>query len=114
MPYLNIQTNVLVDSGKQEQVLTELSLALSTALGKSENYVMVALSPNVPMIFSGESLPVAFLELKSLGLQEAQTADISLILCQKIQELLGIMPERIYIEFVAPSRKMWGWNGNTF
>jgi len=53
-------------------------------------------------------------QLKSLGLPEANTASYSAQLCEILQSELGMDTARIYIEFSAPQRHMWGWNGGTF
>ena len=114
MPYLNIQTNVHVGDGAKSQALASLSKTTAEALGKPESYVMVALEDSVPMYFAGNDDPTAYLELKSLGLPEDKTADLSAALCRTIEEELGISHQRIYIEFSGPARHMWGWNGGTF
>lgn len=83
-------------------------------LGKPENYVMVILQTNPAMLFAGSDEPLAYLELKSLGLPEDKTADFSSRLCTLVSELLGVAPERTYIEFSSPARHCWGWNHSTF
>jgi len=114
MPYLQIQTNVEIAQENQATLLTHASQTVAQALGKSENYVMVALEENVPMLFGGSNDPCAFLLLQSLGLQHQQTAELSEKLCDFIAKQLNIAKDRIYIEFASPERIMWGWNGKTF
>jgi phenylpyruvate tautomerase len=112
MPYLHVHTNVAVaDAGA---LIRELSSETAGALGKPESYVMVQCSGGQAMSFAGTDAPLAFVELKSLGLAGAQTAGLSERICTLLQARLGIEPSRIYIEFAAPERAMWGWDKGTF
>ena len=83
-------------------------------LGKPERYVMTSVETNTAMQFAGSDEPLAYLELKSIGLPESITAGTSKALCDLVSAQTGISPERIYIEFTDAPRKMWGWNGGTF
>ncbi|NOY63123.1 MAG: hypothetical protein GXP10_08235 [Gammaproteobacteria bacterium] len=114
MPYLHIETNVEINSNKAQAMLNSASQTVATALKKPEKYVMVSLKQQATMLFSGTSAPLAYLELKSLGLEETTTAALSAQLCTLMQTQLGVDPGRIYIEFAAPERPMWGWNSATF
>lgn len=114
MPYLKIQTNCEITAQRRPQILHRLSTTVAAALGKSENYVMVALEGNVAMLFAGDDAPLAFVELKSLALPEARTAELSAQISGAIEETLQVPPSRIYIEFNNAERHMWGWNGATF
>ncbi len=112
MPCLLLHTNVEVDDKKA--FLSRCSALIATALAKPESYVLIKLSDQQTMLFGGSDAPLAFLELKSLGLSTEQTADLSASLCAFMQTELGISGNRIYIEFTAPERAMFGWNGGTF
>lgn len=114
MPYLKIQTNVTLDADQQASLLRQASTAVASALGKPESYVMVALQPDTPMLFAGSDQPLAYLELKSLGLPRQRSAELSEALCGLIETQIGAPPSRTYIEFADPDRSMWGWNGGTF
>ena len=114
MPYLQIQTNQSVNAEKSQKLMQNASKTVAEILGKSENYVMVALQDSTQMIFAGNSEPLAYLQLKSLGLPESSTGDFSQALCSLLNKELGIAPERVYIEFTGPDRHMWGWNNKTF
>lgn len=113
MPLLKIQTNISLKDDQQQQLLASASQKVAEALGKPERYVMVMLAPTAPMLFAGDDAPLAYLELKSIGLPEEKTADLSAMLCQLMADH-GIPAERVYIEFADAPRKMWGWNGGTF
>ena len=114
MPYLKIQTNQTVNPTQAQALISKASKLVASELGKPENYVMVALSPPVPMVFAGTDAPTAYLELKSIGLPSSITGDLSQALCTLIENDLAISKDRVYIEFTDAPRAMWGWNGSTF
>ncbi len=114
MPYLKLETNQQPTPESCRQLLKNMSKGVAEILGKSENYVMIALEVAKPMCFAGNDQPTAFVELKSLGLPEEQTAAFSRKLCVLIEAQTGIKADRIYIEFNSPARHMWGWNEKTF
>lgn len=114
MPYLLIKTNKEITQSERPGLLSTLSARASEWLGKSENFVMIALEQAQDMSFAGSSAPCAYLEFKSLGLPTEQATELSDKLCQTLHELLAIEPARIYIEFASPERSLWGWNSKTF
>lgn len=114
MPLLKIQLNQSVSDDQQVKLLNEGSKLVAAELGKPEQYVMVVIEPVTPMMFAGKSEPAAYLELKSIGLPESKTQELSKALCQLVEDTTGVEQARIYIEFVDAARAMWGWNGRTF
>lgn len=113
MPLLSIQTNQPAPEN-QDPILRDISAAVADMLGKPERYVMVSLDAGRPMRFAGDDAPLAYLELKSIGLPEERTKDFSATLCGLMQTHLGITSDRVYIEFSGAARHLWGWNGGTF
>jgi phenylpyruvate tautomerase PptA (4-oxalocrotonate tautomerase family) len=114
MPTLRILTNVTVPAEQRASLLARASHTVAGMLSKPESYVMVILEDGRDLFFSGTPAPAAYLELKSLGLPEARTAEYSRTLCDLLAETLGIAAERVYIEFAAPPPRLFGWNGGTF
>lgn len=114
MPHLSVETNVELDAGAQKLFLQRISEETADMLGKSEAYVMVSLRSGVSMSFAGESEPAMFMQLKSIGLPEGEIPAFSNRLCKFVQQQLGIPTRRIYIEFTAVQRQLWGWDGRTF
>jgi len=112
MPVLKIRTNVIME--EKHNFLKAASARIAATLGKPESYVMTMISDNREMLFAGNNEPLAYVELKSLGLTTAQTTALSENICDFISTQLEINPSRIYIEFAAPEREMFGWNGGTF
>jgi phenylpyruvate tautomerase PptA (4-oxalocrotonate tautomerase family) len=114
MPYLKIQTNQPLTDSARQQFLTKSSTVVAEGLGKPERYVMVSFEPAVPMLFAGNAEPCAYLELKSIGLPEARTGELSQALCELAEQELGVPADRVYIEFSDAPRRMWGWDRGTF
>lgn len=114
MPTLRIQTNAHVPTGDRMALLARASQTVAEMLGKPESYVMVILEDARDMLFAGSPSPAAFLELVSLGLPEDRTAYYARILCNLMDDALGIAADRVYIGFSSPPRHLFGWNGDTF
>lgn len=114
MPLLTITTNQAFEAARADELLVEVSSAVADMLGKPERYVMVRLEYNPLMLFGGSEAPLAYLELKSIGLPGDRTADFSDTLCDLMEQQLDIPSERVYIEFSDAERHLWGWNGATF
>ncbi|MGB5259442.1 MAG: phenylpyruvate tautomerase MIF-related protein [Gammaproteobacteria bacterium] len=114
MPFLKIQTNHMLSGTQAKGLAGKASALVAEQLGKPERYVMVSVENNPAMQFAGTDAPLAYLELKSIGLPETATAAISNALCQLVASEAGIEPDRVYIEFADAPRKMWGWNNSTF
>jgi phenylpyruvate tautomerase len=114
MPYLKIQINLPLAKKAEREILKHASELVAQELEKPEEFVMIALQPNTPMLFGGTDDPVAFLELKSIGLPARRTKQLSQSLCALIEQHLGIRKERVYVKFIDVARGMWGWKGDTF
>lgn len=114
MPTLRLLTSVDIAPEARPALLASASRRVADLLGKPESYVLVILEPGRDLLFGGTDAPAAYVELKSLGLPEAKTPDLSNALCAWLKQELGISPERVYIEFAAPPRHLFGWNGATF
>ncbi len=114
MPILRILTNVSVPAEDRADLFDRASSTVAELLGKPESYVMVILEDGRDLFFAGTSDPIAYVELKSIGLPELKTAHYSRALCDLLAETLDIPAERIYIEFSVSPRHLFGWNGGTF
>jgi phenylpyruvate tautomerase PptA (4-oxalocrotonate tautomerase family) len=114
MPTLIIKTNADLTGVDRVSVIQGMSSSVATMLGKPERYVMVILQPTPDMCFGGDTAPLAYLELKSLGLPQGRTAELSATLCELMQRHLGVPAGRVYIEFASPERHLFGFNGGTF
>jgi phenylpyruvate tautomerase len=114
MPYLKLNTNKTISKDESDQLLSQLSQAISKATGKPDRYIMIELNDGKAMLFAGSSEPLAFIECKSIGLTTSQSKSLSSSLCQLLETALQIRPGRIYIEFKDCAAEFWGWAGTTF
>ena len=114
MPLLKIQTNKVVEPATAKTLIADASTTVADLLGKPERYVMVSLEHNPAMLFGGSDEPLAYMELKSIGLPESQTTEMSRSLCELLNKALDLPADRIYIEFASPPRHFWGFDGATF
>jgi len=116
MPLIQVKTSVAItDRLTAEALLLQLSSKLAQHLGKPESYVMTAIEGDILMTFAGQTGPMCYIEIKSIGImQPQQTKAMSQDFCQCIEQQLGIPKNRIYIEFADAKAAMWGWNGSTF
>jgi phenylpyruvate tautomerase len=114
MPLLSIETNQTADDSTIAHLIRTASRLVAEHLGKPERYVMVRFNRNRDMLFAGEGAALAYLELKSIGLSDSETGELSALLCHLMEEKLKIPRDRVYIEFASAPRKLWGWNGGTF
>ena len=114
MPYLNLKTNTAIKDEQSNNLMRRATTLLAERLGKSPAYIMVSVEGQQTMQMGGSDAPLAYLELKSIGLEEDATSSLSAALCGLIAELLEIPGDRVYIEFADAPRAMWGWDGRTF
>jgi len=114
MPYLKIETNQRFDEAAAQGLLKKASAFTAELLGKPEKWIMVSLSHSVPVMFDGSTEPAAYVELKSISLNQEACAGFSKSLCDFLNKELGVPAERVYIEFWSINGKMFGWNGGTF
>jgi phenylpyruvate tautomerase PptA (4-oxalocrotonate tautomerase family) len=112
MPYIKIQTNQKAEN--EEEMLNKLSVEMAERLEKPESYIMTALESDLKMTFGGSTEKTAFIEVKSIGLKESMTEELSLFICEFLENELEINQDRIYIEFIDAPGAMWGWDGGTF
>jgi len=73
-----------------------------------------AIAADSTVLFGADDAPLAFLQLKSLGLPEESTAELSAALCGLMEQHFGVPRGRVYIDFASPPRHLFGWNGGTF
>jgi phenylpyruvate tautomerase PptA (4-oxalocrotonate tautomerase family) len=114
MPYLKINTNTPLAQERETALAAAASTLVAQILSKPESYVLIEINSGVTMLFAGSNDPLAYMELKSIGLPENKTAEFSNKLCQLVAAQLNINTDRIYIEFAAAERHMWGWDKGTF
>jgi len=114
MPFLELRTNKQLSADKRHTVMSDLTALLAKDLKKPERLIMIQCSDDQDLIFGGSSDPLAFIDLKSIGLPEDQTTRLSQSLSSFVKNNLDIPQDRIFINFRTFERHMWGYNGTTF
>ncbi len=114
MPYIKIQTNIVLHGDEKNRFCSALSAEAAAIVGKPEDYVLTVVQDAQTLLFGGSDAPAAFLEVKSIGLAEERLKDISGRLSAFLEKELSLDPGRIYIEFADAPGPWWGWNGSTF
>ncbi len=114
MPYFKIETNKQMDQAEETVILKKMSAFVAETLGKQERVVMATLDSGKNMLFGGETEPTAFATLKSIGLVVENCTDLSKQICEFLETELGILPERVFIDFNKLDGKLFGWNKVTF
>jgi phenylpyruvate tautomerase len=114
MPLIKLETTVPPSEEKGRPLLAALSKTVASAIGKPEQYVMVAVSHSA-MLMSGKGGDTAFVDIRSIGgLSGDINRALSQEICKLLKDSLGIAPERVYLNFTDVEAENWGWNGNTF
>ncbi|KAF8072688.1 protein phosphatase 2C [Scenedesmus sp. PABB004] len=114
MPTLNVITNVPGNGVDASDGLKALSQAVAAAVGKPEQWVMVSLTTDKPMCYSGNEAPCAYAELISIGaIGGDKNKQISAAICDVLKSKLKVDPSRVYIKFVDVARSDFGWNSST-
>jgi phenylpyruvate tautomerase len=114
MPFIKLQTNCTLSEEEKLKTVSALSKSCAQAVGKPEEYVLALVQDRQSLIFAGSPEPAAFLELKSIGLQEPSLKALSAALCGFLESTLSIPSQRVYIEFTNAPGAWWGHNGSTF
>ncbi len=114
MPYFSIRTNQAVDQPAQQALMNKASAFIADLLGKPEQYVMISIQTDAPLIFGGSEDPTAFVELKSIGLPRDRCGEFAEKISGFVQAELGPPPDRVFIDFKALERDLFAWNGKTF
>ncbi len=114
MPYLKVCTNLSMSESDKNEFLKQASDTVSQLLSKPERYVLIEIESDRHLSMSGSTEPAAYVELKSIGLPEKDSAGFSADLCDFLKQTLELDPERVYIEFTNIPRHLWGWNRGTF
>ncbi|NNG01238.1 MAG: hypothetical protein HKM93_17740 [Desulfobacteraceae bacterium] len=114
MPYFSIETNKVMTNDERDVLAQQTSHFIADLLGKPEQYVMIAIKPGTSMSFGGDLKPAAFVELKSIGLPVDRCSDFAWSISNYLQEHLGIVEDRVFIDFKDLQRNLFAWNGKTF
>jgi phenylpyruvate tautomerase len=114
MPYLKIETNKKIDPQACDRLLNKLSDFIAILLNKPHKYIMVSVDHEKNILFASDTSLTAYITLKGIGLEQEKCYSYSHAICGFIESELGILPDRVFIDFIDLNRKMFGWNKGTF
>ena len=115
MPTFILHTNSTINDHQNETIRKDAVDILSQELSKSKKFIVTLIHDSVALEFGQSEAPCAYIEVKSVGtLSPEQTTAMSDRICNSLQRILSIPPDRIYIEFQESPRHLWGWNAKTF
>jgi len=86
MPYLSIQTNSTLSDEKRNEFLSAASEIVGTQLNKPVSYVMAGFQPVPKLMLAKDDAPAAFLELRSVGVPDAERHPLSAALTELISK----------------------------
>ncbi len=114
MPYINTTTTKKLDKSARDEIKRELGQIIAEIPGKSENWLMVSFSDEVPMYFRGDdSADCAYVEVSIFGGASDDAYDrLTARICELFEKKLGISPDRVYVKYEEADH--WGWNGANF
>ncbi|KAG7402275.1 hypothetical protein PHYBOEH_003534 [Phytophthora boehmeriae] len=113
MPFVHVSSNVPKASVDVSTTLRALSKALASALDKPEQYVMVQLDLDTPMLFQASDSPCAFVRIRSIGRIDAElNPKTAASLTATAAEALKIPADRIFLTLDDVKASNWAMNGS--
>ncbi len=113
MPFIQTRVNRPIGQEQEKELARRFGQAVS-ALGKSENWLMLQFEDNCRLYFKGDSRKaLAFVNVKLYGAAgkeayQSMTAQVTEIL----QEVLSVPADGVYVEYEETDH--WGWQGSNF
>ena len=114
MPYLKLETNVIIKDDVAGELLKDLSAAVARVTGKPESVTQVGVDGGQRMLMARTEEPTAHVEVKGIGFPEENAKAMSEAICAVLKNRLDIKGNRVYIAFVSYKGSMWGMDGGTF
>ena len=113
MPFIHTMTNVSVSEQAAAAIKAAMGKAITLLPGKTEDWLMVAVSGDNTMFFKGSDAPCAIAEVKIYGKSSAAAYDrLTGALTEILAKELSVTADRIYVKYEEVS--VWGWNGSNF
>ena len=115
MPYIEIVTNVSAGKERIAELAGSMGKAIELMPGKSEKWLAVHVEDLAELSFGGDGdRPAAVVTVKAFGAEQSDGCydALSGVITDSCSALLGVEPERIYVEY--EQTRHWGWNGKNF
>ena len=113
MPFIDVRLTVPVTDEQKESLKTAFGQAIGT-LHKTESYLMVSVTGDVPLWLGGKKLEKgAYVAVSLYGSAPAASYDkMTGQLCEILQRQLGIPGGAVYVTYHPVAD--WGWSGSNF
>ena len=114
MPFIHTITNKSVSESQEAALRRRFGEAITLLPGKSEEWLMLALSDERPMAFranASEDLAMIEVSLSGKAPTEAKN-DLTGAITAIVSEELGIRGDHIYITYAETDT--WGYDGENF
>lgn len=113
MPFIDSKITLSVSKEKEESIKLQLGQAIS-ALGKSENFLMIGFDDEYTLYMGGKKLEKgAFVSVSLFGsASSAAYEKMTEEICSIYEKELGIPGNAVYVTYTGVSD--WGWNGRNF
>ncbi len=114
MPFIHTMTNTTVSKEKEELLRRQLGKAIEILPGKSERWLMLALSDGCRMAFHADAdSAMAMVEVSLYG-QASDDAKgaLTAALTDILHDVLDIHPSYVYVKYTETND--WGYNGENF
>lgn len=101
MPSLIVNTNqTFANAEARNAFLREASQSIGAVLGKSEQWIVVAVNHSEGLIFSGSFDPAAYCELSSIGgISATSNEAVTRAISDLLHKHLNIASDRVYVVF---------------
>lgn len=114
MPYIELETNLNLDSEIKNEIKSKLGELISILPGKSETYLMVKILDSLDLYFQGNKKEALICKINLYGnsVNKNSLDEFTLKLTNYLSNYLNIDANRIYISyFLSP---YWGEGGINF
>ena len=114
MPFVDTKASVEIRPEQEVEIKARLGKATTCIPGKTETWLMTGFQGNYSLYFGGDnSRPSAFVEVSVFGGEDPKAfSAFTGKVCEILQDVLGIEPDRVYVRYQAG--RNWGWNGSNF
>ena len=116
MPVIHTYTSTPITPAQEELLKAAFGKTIALVPGKSEQWLMCAFEPETSLYLGGTNdEPAALVTVDVYARQPVKRAvweKMTSLICDTLQEVLGIDPARIYVKY--GSTPDFGWNGMNF
>ena len=116
MPVIHTYSSTPIPAAARESLKATYGKANEAVPGKSETWLMCLFEENVPTYHGGTNdRPAAYVTvdvIARVAVSRAAWESMTPVICDALQDQLGVDPARIYIKYGESTN--FGWNGMNF